>query len=247
MRLAASAPSSFAVREASRAARTGRGPGAGGADAWRRSSPGRDGVDGALHGFIMSVMRDLLRSWRGQSGRPLRSDEVGDGHRSRARRSGRVRGPARASARARARHRWSRGLQGRAQVVEGAHPVSTSIASTRASPSIARRSLRARPAIETWSSCIALEGIESTEAGAARRLSSDTIPAAGTGRSSGPSRRDLVGEERGQSVAAGDVEGAVGATHRHGCHIGTAIARKSSTYATGAPWKLPFDSTRPRR
>ena len=23
------------------------------------------------------------------------------------------------------------------------------------------------------------------------------------------------------------------------------MAKKSSTYATGAPWKLPFDSTRP--
>ena len=31
--------------------------------------------------------------------------------------------------------------------------------------------------IETWSSCIALEGIESTEAGTARRLSSETIAA----------------------------------------------------------------------
>ncbi len=50
---------------------------------------------------------------------------------------------------------------------------------TRASPSIARRSLRAAAQpIETWSSCIADEGMESTEAGAASRLSSETMPAA---------------------------------------------------------------------
>ena len=52
------------------------------------------------------------------------------------------------------------------------------MASTRVSPSTARRSLRAADQpIETWSSCMALDGIESTEAGAASRLSSETIAA----------------------------------------------------------------------
>ena len=56
--------------------------------------------------------------------------------------------------------------------------VSTSIATTRVSPSTERRSLRAADQpIETWSSCIALEGIESTLAGLASRFISETIAA----------------------------------------------------------------------
>jgi len=56
--------------------------------------------------------------------------------------------------------------------------VRTSIAKTVVSPSTARRNLRAADQpIETWSSCMADDGIESTDAGAASRLSSDTIPA----------------------------------------------------------------------
>ena len=53
-----------------------------------------------------------------------------------------------------------------------------STATTRASPSTERRSLRAADQpIETWSSCIALLGIESTLAGFASRFSSETIAA----------------------------------------------------------------------
>jgi len=56
--------------------------------------------------------------------------------------------------------------------------VSTSIASTRVSPSTDRRSLRAADhPIDTWSSCIADDGIESTDAGAASRFISETIAA----------------------------------------------------------------------
>jgi hypothetical protein len=56
--------------------------------------------------------------------------------------------------------------------------VSSSTASTRVSPSSARRSLRpADQPIETWSSCMADDGMESTLAGTASRLSSLTIPA----------------------------------------------------------------------
>ena len=52
------------------------------------------------------------------------------------------------------------------------------MASTRVRPSIARRSLRAADhPIDTWSSCMADDGIESTLAGLASRLSSETIPA----------------------------------------------------------------------
>ena len=51
--------------------------------------------------------------------------------------------------------------------------------STRVRPSTARRSLRAAcQPIDTWSSCMADDGIESTLAGTASRLSSETSPAA---------------------------------------------------------------------
>ena len=53
------------------------------------------------------------------------------------------------------------------------------MARTWRSPRTAAVSLRpAAHPIETWSSCIAELGIESTLAGAASRLSSETIPAA---------------------------------------------------------------------
>ena len=56
--------------------------------------------------------------------------------------------------------------------------MSTSIATTRVRPSTERRSLRAADhPIDTWSSCIALDGIESTDAGTASRFSSETIAA----------------------------------------------------------------------
>ena len=56
--------------------------------------------------------------------------------------------------------------------------VSSSMASTRVSPSSERRNLRAADQpIDTWSSCIAELGIESTQAGTASRLSSETIAA----------------------------------------------------------------------
>ena len=65
-----------------------------------------------------------------------------------------------------------------ARICSARAAVSSSIASTRVSPSIARRSLRAADQpIDTWSSCIAELGIESTLAGTASRLSSETIAA----------------------------------------------------------------------
>ena len=86
--------------------------------------------------------------------------------------------------------------------------VRISIASTRPSASTLRRSLRAADQpIETWSSCIADDGIESTLAGAASRFISrhqrglrvlrDHVP--------GVDAR-VVGQERRQPVRAGDVE-----------------------------------------
>jgi hypothetical protein len=56
--------------------------------------------------------------------------------------------------------------------------MSSSIATTRVNPSTARRSLRAAAhPMDTWSSCMADDGIESTDAGTANRLSSDTTAA----------------------------------------------------------------------
>ena len=81
-----------------------------------------------------------------------------------------------------------------------------------------------RPAdqpIETWSSCIAELGIESTLAGTASRLSSETIAACvywaimQAGVDAG-----IVGQERRQAVVAGDVEEAIGAPLGHARHVG---------------------------
>ena len=126
-------------------------------------------------------------------------------------------------------------------------PVSTSIASTRASPSMPRRSLRAAAhPIDTWSSCIADDGIESTDAGTASLFSSETIPAAAycaimrpestpTSCARNGGRPWLRVWSSARSVRRSEIDAT----------SATAIARKSSTYATGAPWKLPLDSTRP--
>ena len=58
--------------------------------------------------------------------------------------------------------------------------VSTSMASTRLRPSIARRSLRAADhPIETWSSCIADDGIESALAGTGQPLELGDDPGLG--------------------------------------------------------------------
>ncbi len=110
--------------------------------------------------------------------------------------------------------------------------VSTSIASTRESPST--RGAACAPAlqpIETWSSCIAEDGIESTLAGAASRLISRHDPGLRcTARSCSPSRRR--GRRRG--TAAGR-----GCASRRACgrcaareieaRSAATIARKSST------------------
>ena len=56
--------------------------------------------------------------------------------------------------------------------------VRISIPMTAPIPSMARRSLRAADhPIETWSSCMAEVGMESTEAGTASRFMSETMPA----------------------------------------------------------------------
>ena len=52
------------------------------------------------------------------------------------------------------------------------------MASTCSRPATARRSFSpAAQPMDTWSSCMAEDGIESTEAGTASRLSSETMPA----------------------------------------------------------------------
>ncbi len=123
----------------------------------------------------------------------------------------------------------------------------SSTASTRVRLSTAVRSLRAADQpIETWSSCIAEDGMESTEAGAASRFSSltsaacvywaiirpESTPGSPARKAGRPCERFLSSR---RSVRRSAMEPRSAA----------ATARKSRTYATGAPWKLPFDSTRP--
>lgn len=89
-------------------------------------------------------------------------------------------------------------------------------------------------------------GSESTDAGIARRLSSDTMPAAAycaimrpestpTSSARNGGRPLLRVRSRARSVRRLEMDAT----------SATGIARKSRTYATGAPWKLPLDSTRP--
>ena len=109
------------------------------------------------------------------------------------------------------------------------------------------RSLRAAlQPIDTWSSCIADVGIDSTLAGAARRRFSATIaacvyctiispeltPASSTRNGGSPC--DRVGSSS-RSVRRSAIDPTSAA----------AMARKSHCRATGAPWKWPHDSTRP--
>ena len=75
--------------------------------------------------------------------------------------------------------------------------------------------------IETWSSCIALVGIESTDAGAARRLSSLTIPACVYCAIMWPESTPGSSARNGrQPAVAGLVEEPVGATLAHARDIG---------------------------
>ncbi len=109
--------------------------------------------------------------------------------------------------------------------------MSTSTASTRVSPSTARRSLRAAAQpIETWSSCIAALGIESTLAGAASRLSSETIAGLGVLRDHVAAvHAGVVGEERRQAVAAGRSRKRSVRRSLIEARSATAMARKSRT------------------
>ena len=117
----------------------------------------------------------------------------------------------------------------------------------RARLATATRSLRAadQPS-ETWSSCIALVGSVSVLAGTASRRFSATIaacvywpimspeftPASGARNGGRPRDRPWSSSRsvrRSLSAPRSAIE----------------MARKSATAATGAPWKLPHDSTRP--
>ncbi len=100
--------------------------------------------------------------------------------------------------------------------------------------------------METWSSCIAEDGMESADAGTASRfisltraawvywaiISPESTPASSARNGGSPCDRFLSSS---RSVRRSQIEPRSAAT----------IARKSRTYATGAPWKLPLDSTRP--
>ena len=109
------------------------------------------------------------------------------------------------------------------------------------------RSLRAAPQpIDTWSSCIALVGSESVLAGTASRRFSATIAACVYWASIIPEftpassvRNGGRPYERAGSSMRSVRRSAIAPTSA------AAIARKSHAIATGAPWKLPHDSTRP--
>ena len=96
------------------------------------------------------------------------------------------------------------------------------MASTAPSASTARRSLRAADQpIDTWSSCIADDGIESTLAGTASRLSSDTSAGLGVLGDHVPGvDARVVGEERRQAARAGHVQHPVGAPLAHRGDVG---------------------------
>ena len=118
----------------------------------------------------------------------------------------------------------------------------------RVSPSTDRRSLRAAAQpIDTWSSCIAEDGIESTLAGTASRLSSQTIPAAVYWAIMWPeSTPGSCGEERRQAVAARASRNRSVRRSLMLARSAVAIARKSSTYADAAR-RGSCRSTRPAR
>ena len=144
---------------------------------------------------------------------------------------------------------WVPGAQAPSRMSNARAAVRISIASTRCSPSTARRSLRpAAQPMDTWSSCIADEGIESAEAGMAQRFSSLTMPAAvycaimwpestpgSSARNAFRPRLRAVSRKRSVRLSLIDAKSA------------TTTAKKSNTYATGAPWKLPLEVTRPSR
>ena len=184
---------------------------------------------GGQRGAARRPGRVVRRPWqcsslsRGSDARSRRS--ASGARRSRRASTDRRRSPARGAGRARARRRLQRGAASRTAAVAGGGraagarrssaraAVRISMASTRVSPSTARRSLRAAcQPIDTWSSCIAEDGIESTRAGTASRLSSETIAGRGVlGDHVAGVDAGVVGQERRQAVAAGDVEQPVGA------------------------------------
>ena len=113
---------------------------------------------------------------------------------------------------------------------------------------MARRSLRAAAQpIDTWSSCIAEDGIESTEAGTASRLSSATIAGLRVLGDHVPGvDARVVGEERRQALPSARRRG----TGRCAARRSTPGRRRRSRGSpartpSGAPWKLPLLSTRP--
>jgi hypothetical protein len=119
----------------------------------------------------------------------------------------------------------------------------------RARFATALRSLRAAlQPIDTWSSCIALVGSEPTLAGAARRRFSATIaacvywaiirpqftPGSSARNGGSPPERDASSRRSVRRSAIAPTSA-------------IAIASASQANASGAPWKLPQDSTRPSR
>ena len=111
------------------------------------------------------------------------------------------------------------------------------------------RSLRAAPQpIDTWSSCIALVGSESTLAGAARRRFSATIAACVYWAIISPEfdARRPAARNGGRPVRAASRRAAGRCGARRSRRPRRPRSRGSRRRTpSGAPWKLPHDSTRP--
>ena len=214
------------------------------------TAPSRRKASAMLGSHQRSYQRLRPRSSTASSSAAARRERASShGRRARARASGPGPAPGRQprapppSRRAGARGR----LERRAQLDAARAAAVSSTARIRRRLSTATRSLRAAPQpIDTWSSCIALVGSESTAAGAASRRFSATIAAwvywaiispestpGSAARNGGSPCERLASSSR--SVRRSLIEPTSAA----------AIARKSQASATGAPWKLPHDSTRP--
>ena len=110
------------------------------------------------------------------------------------------------------------------------------------------RSLRAAAhPIDTWSSCIAEVGIDVDAR--RRREAAVLVDQCGRGVLGDHQARvdaRLVGQERRQAVRPRRVEQAVDASLGHRAEVGEQRSRGSPQRGpSGAPWKLPFDVTRP--
>jgi hypothetical protein len=123
--------------------------------------------------------------------------------------------------------------------------ISTASRLVRLSSTVRSFLVAAHP-IDTWSSCMPLVGSESTEAGAASRRFSATMPAAVYCAIISPEFTPASGDRNG-GRSRERVTSSNRSTRRSAIAPTSpaAMARKSAAKPSGAPWKFPVDSTRP--